>query len=192
MLQPRTFTALAAVTVAAAVLTVPRALYAQEDDAFVPQMPAPPTKVHEKLQESVGEWNGTIDSNYPGMPPMKSAATETVTSLGPYHTVSRFSCDFMGMPYEGLGTMGYDPETETMHGTWTDSVNTYHNVMKGKMDLETGTVDMIYEAPAPDGSGLVRHRNHVQLGKDQYSIHFYMGAEGDELHFMTLEMKRKK
>lgn len=191
MFQLRTLAALTVcVAGAAAAATLPAGLL-QDDEAQAP-MPAEPTDVHKKLLQGVGDWVGTIESTYPGMPPMKSAATETVTALGPYHTVSRFRCEFMGMPYEGLGTMGYDPETETMHGTWTDNANTYQLVMKGEMDLEKGIIDMVYDAPAPDGSGPIRHRNHTELTDDAYSITFYMGAEDEEKQFMRIDMKRKK
>ena len=40
---------------------------------------------------------------------MKVQATDTVEAHGRFFTVSRFQADMMGMPFEGISTVGYDP-----------------------------------------------------------------------------------
>ena len=59
--------------------------------------------------EGVGTWEGTLTMLIPGEPEQTIAASEVIEPLGDYWTQSRFSCEFMGQPFTGTATMGYDP-----------------------------------------------------------------------------------
>lgn len=151
----------------------------------MPPMPEP-TEQHKHLQKQVGEWEGTITMLLPGMPNTPTPAKETVRSLGGFWTVSDFQCDFMGMPYQGHGTNGYDAQKGKYVGTWIDSFGSPLAVMEGEWDDASQMVVWKWEAPDMTGQ-VVPHRSQVKIGKDSYKMDFYTDGE----HSMVIEMKRK-
>lgn len=165
----------------------------QEDDA-APAMGMPvPTEVHKRMLEGVGVWTGRMTASYPGMPPMSSDVEEVVEALGPFHTVTDFHAEFMGVPYHGHGIMGFDEASGEAFGTWTDNMSPHTSFMRGSVEIDgdTTTTEMRYEAPTPTGE-MLPHRNvSVQKG-DTYKMTFYMGEGDAEVQTMTLELVRKK
>ncbi|MCB9903381.1 MAG: DUF1579 family protein [Planctomycetes bacterium] len=157
---------------------------------FPQEMPKP-TEQHKMLMKSVGTWEGTLTMSMPGMPTEGVAAKEVVTAFGPFWTTSHFTCDFMGMPFEGSGLMGYDPNKEKYLGTWIDNMSPALAVMEGELDEESGKLTMHYEAINMMTGEMTPHSNVMTMGENSYTLEFYMG-EGDEaMHTMTIEMKRK-
>lgn len=151
-----------------------------------------PTKVHEALLSSVGDWEGTLTMMMPGMEPMASPCSETVKAFGPYHTVMDFKCSFMGMEFMGHGISGYDPKTEKLHGTWTDTMSMHTSVMSGTTDLESGRTEMHWKAYVMGSDDLVPHRYVMDRKDDSYKMTFYQGEGDAEFTSMTIEMSRKK
>ena len=185
MFQMRTLTALAiAAAGVAAAAVLPVALSAQET---VPK----PSPVHDMMLKGVGEWVGTLDSTYPGTPAMKVDATETVTALGAFHTVSDFRCEFMGMPYRGFGTTSYDAKTKMVLNTSTDNMNPSTSVMRGTIDLDSGVTNLAWAAPGPGGD-LIPHRAVITASDNKYEMEFYMGEGDAEIRSMVISMTRKR
>jgi hypothetical protein len=158
--------------------------------APAPEMPMPqPTAEHKRLLEGVGTWEGTLTNYMPGAPPQSVAAKEVVEPIGEFWTQSRFTCDFMGMPYLGTGVTGYDARKKKYIGTWTDNMSGYFAFMEGDMDASGKRMVMHYEAP--DMTGAIQpHRIETVFGTDSYTSSFYMG-EGAGTKVMTIEMKRR-
>ena len=147
-----------------------------------------PAEEHAMLQRDVGSWTGTLTIWMPGMPEMKSDATEVIESVGPFWTQSRFTCDFMGMPYLGTGCLGYDAEKKEFVGTWIDNMSSAFALMKGELDAETNSVVMHWSAP--DMTGQVQpHRSVSVVDGDTRTSTFYVG-EGEGTKSMVIEMKR--
>ena len=134
-----------------------------------------------------------MSAQYPGMPPMQSKVTETVEALGPFHTVTDFHAQFMGVPYHGHGIMGYDEASGEAFGTWTDNMSPHTSFMRGTVEVEgdTTTIEMRYEAPGPTGE-MLPHRNVGVHTGDRYSMTFYMGEGDAEVRTMTLELQRSE
>ena len=151
-----------------------------------------PTKHHEMVQAGVGEWTGTITMNMPGEPePMVSPCTETVTAVGQLWTTSRFEMDFMGTPFSGSSTLGYDPKKEKFVGTWIDSMSTSITVMEGEFDEKKNAMVMHYEMFDQMSQQMKNVRNEYVFEGETYSVTFYdVGEEGDTLT-MKMDMKRK-
>lgn len=157
---------------------------------FPQEMPKP-TEHHKLLMKSVGKWEGTLTMTMPGMPTEGVAATEEITAFGPFWTTSRFECDFMGMPFMGSGSMGYDPAKGKYLGTWIDNMSPALAVMEGEMDEESGKLTMHYEAMNQMTGEMTPHSNVMTMSENAYTLEFYMGEGDDAQHTMTISMKRK-
>ncbi|MDA8593137.1 DUF1579 domain-containing protein [Planctomycetota bacterium] len=180
---------LATLTAAA---TLSGAVVQDDADAGGMQMPQP-TEEHERMLAGAGLWKGVMKATYPGMPPMSSAVTETVEALGPFHTLTDFRAEFMGVPYHGHGIMGFDEAKGEAFGTWSDNMSPHTSFMRGtvKSEGDTTTIEMRYEAPTPMGE-MVPHRNVGVHTGDTYKMTFYMGEGDEEVQTMTLDLKRAK
>ncbi|MEM6673055.1 MAG: DUF1579 family protein [Planctomycetota bacterium] len=188
MFQLRTLAATAVVVAGVATAAVlPATSLFQEAPPMVP-----PTKVHDLLLESVGDWEGVLRMEMPGMPQTEFSATETVKGIGGYHTMSDFHADMMGAPYHGHGIASYDPKTETMLMTWSDSMQSHTSIMRGTVDMEKKTIAMKWEAPTMGADTMAPHRSVTKLMGDSYETNFFVGEGDTEIKMMTISMKRKK
>jgi len=160
----------------------PAALFGQD------MMPKP-TEEHTLLQKSVGTYEGTVTMHVPGLPQDPVPATDTISALGKFWTTSRFESNFGGMPYSGVGQMGYDPAKKQYIGTWAESLSPHLSIMEGVHDKESGKLIMRYEAPDMTGK-LTQHRHEIAYNDKGYTIEFYMGEGDSAMHSMTIEMTR--
>lgn len=99
-----------------------------------------PTAEHNKLKETTGVWN--VESTFymdpnPDVPPMVSQAKETVEMFGPFWTCSTYESDFMGQPFFGKSTLGFDPEKGEYVSTWMDTMSPTFFHFRGKYEGET-------------------------------------------------------
>src|SRR5262245_2273395 len=99
-----------------------------------PELPKP-GKEHQWLQQLAGEWDCDVEMYMePGKPPQKCKGTESIRSLGGFWTLSEQKGEFMGMSFNGLLTLGYDPEKEKYVGTWVDNMTNYLWKYEGSLD----------------------------------------------------------
>ncbi len=165
--------------------------------AFAAARPAPvaqelpqPNEIHKAIVASAGEWEGTLTMwMAPDAPPMTVPAKESISAIGAYWIQSRFTCDFMGMPFLGTGCVGFDTTKDKVVGTWIDNMTTHLAVMEGEVDLATGKGVMRYMAPDPMTGALVPHRIESVDTADTRTSTFYIG-EGAGTKSMVIEMKR--
>ena len=105
-----------------------------------------PGKEHEAIVAGAGKWEGTLtmfgDQEMPPIP-----VQQTVEAIGPFWTQTRFTGDFMGMPYVGTGCVGYDPSTKKYVGTWIDNTWSAFGLMEGERGAD-GKLVMRWTAPA--------------------------------------------
>lgn len=105
-----------------------------------PPMPQP-TSEHESLREAAGTWKVACTFYMePGQPPMECQATETVEMVGGFWTVSKYETEFMGMPFIGRATLGYEPHNDRWVSTWIDSMAPHLFYMTGKQEGDTLTL----------------------------------------------------
>lgn len=143
---------------------------------------------HQRLLEGVGRFEGTMTAYAMGPEPITAPATDTITALGSFWTISTFETNLMGMPYTGTGHFGFDAETGKHIGTWIDSMSPLMARMEGEED-EEGNLVMRWMGPNMDGSAMVPHWSISEHREDGYTSTFYMG-EGEGTMNMVLEMKR--
>lgn len=188
MFQVRTLTALALTAVGVAAASVLPSGPFSQDDWGAPE----PTEVHELLQKSVGEWEGTMKSYMPGMDPMEVPAQETVKALGPFHTFTHFRAEFFGNLFEGMATTSYDPKSNELVNTWMDNGSMHTSIMRGTIDPKTGRSEMRWRAPMGGVGDPVAQRSVTEHDGDTYVMTFFSGEGKDEIEFMSLSMKKKK
>ncbi len=104
-----------------------------------------PGEAHKHLQTYVGTWD-TVTSvwmNGPGTTPMTSSGTSIFKSvLGGNWIMEEHSGSMMGMPYNGVGMMGYDNYKKLYVGTWFSNMGTEMLQMAGGRHPKTGVVRM--------------------------------------------------
>jgi len=121
---------------------------------------ATPGEAHAKLAKQCGEWE--ISSKMwmaPGAPPMESRGHATLRMvLGGRYQAQEFHGDFGGMPYEAMGTTGYDNQRRAYLGTWIDNMGTGLMTMEGA-ETAPGVFTYTGEMVDPAGGGMERFRS---------------------------------
>jgi hypothetical protein len=182
----RKFVALAVV----AAVVAGSALSRSKDET--PKAPTP-QKEHGWLKQLTGEWEYVCEAVMePGKPAIKSKGTETTRSLGEFWAVSEYKGDFMGTPFAGLMTVGYDAEKKKYVGTWVCSMCDRLSKYEGAVDGKTLTLET--EGPNPATGKLVKMKDVIELkGNDHKVMTSYAQTDdGKWVTFMTLNAKRKK
>ena len=174
-----------ALIVAAGALTIAATTSTAQDP-----MMEQPTDHHKIVQRAVGDWKGTLTSYMPGMPETPMPATEHTDAVGGFWTNTTFQCDFMGMPYKGVGVVGYSAKDKKFLGTWTDSTSSFFAMMEGDYDKEKDILTMRWTGPDMTGA-MVPHRYEVAMRDDGYTSTFFVGENGGEKS-MVIEMERVK
>lgn len=95
-----------------------------------------PGEPHKSLAHMAGEWTFTNKAwMVPGQPPTESSGTmHAELLLGGRYVEHTWKGNFMGMPFEGRGTDGYDNVAKQYVSSWVDNMGT------GIM-YQTGTCD---------------------------------------------------
>lgn len=149
-----------------------------------------PTEQHKQLLQGVGTWEGKLTMYMPGLPDQTVPAKEVVEAIGGFWTQSKFTCDFMGMPFLGSGCMGYDPRSGHYVGTWVDNFTDELAVMTGEMDSTGKTLIMRWTSHDPMTGEPMQQRDETTFTADSYTATFFHGA-GAGTKAMVIEMKRK-
>jgi hypothetical protein len=175
--------ALAVVSVSVLALAVPAL-------AQVPGMPTPGPE-HEMLKKDVGTWDATVEMFMaPGAPPAVSKGTETVTMLGAFWQLTEFKSEMMGQPFEGRGTMSYDPAKKKFVGTWVDTMAPAYYTVEGTYDAATKTLTGVMDGP--DQTGAVTKTKETTEWKDADNRVFTMYAPDGKTPAMRISYKRRK
>ncbi len=155
----------------------------------VAQPPAPkPGPEHEMLHKFAGDWDCTVA--FMGQESKATAHSRVI--LGGFWLVENFKGEFGGAPFEGRGTMGYDPVKKKYVGSWIDSMSPSLFVMEGEYDKDNKCFTETGEGPGQDGK-LMKMKNHYEF-KDADTIVFtmYMVADGKYQEAFKITYHRKK
>ena len=101
-----------------------------------------PGPMHKWMEKTNGNWEADLTQWMdPKAPPMKAKATIVQSSvLGGRYVVGKFTGTMMGMPFEGMSTMGYDNAKKIFVSTWIDNVGTGIVHMTGTYNEATKTL----------------------------------------------------
>jgi len=155
-----------------------------------PPMPQP-TAEHRLLKEHAGKWKVACKFYMdPSQPPMEVQATETIEMVGEFWTVSKYECDFMGAPFVGRATMGYEPHAQRWVSTWVDAMSPVLFHFTGKQVGDTITMEG--DAFSCMTNSVLRHRTtEKHLGKDERIFEMFARMpDGKEIKMMTSHYRR--
>lgn len=157
-----------------------------------PEMPQP-TAEHNALLEKVGRWN--VHCTYfmdPSQPPMENEAVETIEACGAFWTISNFEASWLGMPFNGRCTNGYNPMTGKYVATWIDSMMPHMFVMEGGYDADNKILSMTCEGPhMATGQNTTYRSTQEGLpdGKHRFEM-FVTNPDGSESKMMSYVYSR--
>ncbi len=166
----------------------------QQDAAAMQAMMAAmtPGEHHDHLKKLTGKHTYTMKMYMaPGAPPVESTGTRTAEMLlGDRFLEEKYSGNFMGMPFEGLGFMGYDNVNKQYVGTWMDNMSTGIMDMHGTCDK--GSWSMTGEGTDPATGKKMTTRSVLKIVDDNtFTLEMFgPGADGKETKMFEMTCKR--
>ncbi|MGH7566415.1 MAG: DUF1579 domain-containing protein [Gemmatimonadota bacterium] len=180
-------------------LLPPAAVAAQDpmQDQMAAMMEAvAPDENHQVLEAYKGSWNHALKFYpAPGATPMEMTATSVAEmSMGGRYLVSEFDGSFMGSPFEGRETMGYDKVKGKYFSLWHDNMSTGPMVLWGDWDQASNTLTMEGTVSDPmSGNPEVAVRNTSQI-LDDATIHYENwgpGPDGEMFKMMEIHSTKQ-
>ncbi len=156
-----------------------------------------PGEAHKQLKKIVGTWD-TVTSVWmggPGAPPMTSQGTSTFKSvLGGNWIMEEHAGSMMGMPYNGVGMMGYDNYKNLYVGTWFSNMGTEMLQMAGARHPETGVMTMYGTMDEPQLGVHGRTVKYVTTpkGDDFFTFAIIDLHAGDDYKVIEIKYTRRK
>ncbi len=155
-----------------------------------------------KMHEMMASWNGTWNAEttiweYEGASPQKSSGTAVNSMiLGGRYQSSKHNGNMMGMPFEGLSTMGYDNATKQFVSTWIDSWSTGIMTMAGTWDEAAKTLTLTGTMPdiaRPGKETFMKQVSTVVNDNTQNMVMYSPDPKtGKEYKIMEINLTRKK
>jgi len=167
---------------------------AAEMEAFQKSMT--PGEQHKRMARMVGDWTFTNKMwMAPGQPPAESGGTMHAEALmGGRYIEHHWSGNFMGMPFEGRGTEGYDNVTKQYRSTWIDNMGT--GIMTQTGTCDDGGKKCTYTGTMADpmtGKDTTTRSVITWVDNDTFTNEMYGNdPSGKEMKMMEITAKRKK
>lgn len=157
------------------------------------QEPPTPGPQHLKIARSAGSWDCVIDMiGEDGKPTQSKGTTEARMLLGGLWLVDEFKGDFMGAPFEGHGTTGYDPAKGKVVVTWIDSWTPSLLLLEGDFDASGKVLTVSGMGVGMDGKP-AKYRNVTTWHSDDkfvFEMHV-TGSDGKEVKGLTITYTRR-
>lgn len=156
---------------------------------------ATPGDVHKTMSGMVGTWDTVIKNYADPSTPTETKGTSTFTSiLDGRYIQENAEGNFMGMPFHGMGTFGYDNAMKKYVGTWVDNMGTGIMMNSGTSDDGGKTVNWSGKATDPMTGTEQSYRSVMHMmSNDQYHFEMYgPGMGGKEMKMMEITYNRRK
>lgn len=156
---------------------------------------AEPGEHHKHLAMMEGDWTYELKSWTPGVPE-PTESTGTVSSkwiLGGRFLWSEWKGEYLGVPFQGIATDGYDKVNEQYTGTWMDSMSTGVATFSGDCE-DSGKVRTMHgEFTEPMSGQKIKSKGVTTiLGDGSYKYESFMVMpDGSEFKNMEIVAKRK-
>jgi hypothetical protein len=169
------------------------------DEAMMTKMKeySTPGENHEVLNYFIGDWDYTMKWwMAPQTPPQESSGTGEIESIMDGRFIEQtFMGTWMGEPFKGLGTMGYDNLKKQYVFTWIDNMSTGIMTSKGSYDsaAKTLTESGSHSCPISE-SGERSYKAVTQIIDDDtytYSVYTTDPQSGQEFKSMEIMYTRK-
>lgn len=147
----------------------------------------------EAIKKSVGVWDATMHMGGEAGGGGEATGVETAELLGDLWVLSKFEMDFGGMPFQGHGVMGYDPNKKMFVSTWVDSMQPFISMMEGTTD-ESGRIStMLGEWPDQGGTMQKWKSTSEWMDDDHRTFKMFMGDKDGEFNeMMSIDYSRRK
>lgn len=164
-----------------------------------------PGKHHELLDAHVGTWETSFRVWMdPSAPPVETkGVTQMKWILGKRFILQEYKGEMLmpdetgqmkSVPYEGMGTLGYDNYRNLYVGTWISNLQTNLLTMSGSMDPSGKALRMFGEMDEPMLNVIGRTVKYVTTMKDKDTLIFecFDLHASDTYKVFEIEYKRKK
>ena len=145
---------------------------------------ATPGPNHKLLDYSVGTWD-TLVRTWDQKTGETQESTGKSTSkwvLDGHYVKTKYTGEFMGMPFEGIGICGYDNIKKTFVSTWMDSMSTGIVTEQGSYDPASKTFTFKSEFPDPSGKTIKSKSTIKIIDNNKHVLTMYHSEPGkDEL-----------
>lgn len=155
-----------------------------------------PGENHKHLARYVGDWTFTnkmwMD---PSQPPTESTGTMHGESLmGGRYVRTHWKGSMMGMPFEGIGTDGYDNMAKKYVSAWIDNMGTGILVSTGTCEDNGNKCNTSGDMLDPmSGQNMTLRQVTTWSGNDAFVFEMFGNdPSGKEMKMMEMSLKRKK
>ena len=168
-----------------------------QQDAMMEMMmkAAAPGPMHELLKPMAGNWKTTAKSwMQPGTEPQVSEGTcESTWILGNRYLQSSYKGDMGGMPFEGVGIMGYDNMKKEFVSTWMDNMGTGVAMSEGTADASGKVLTMKTMMGDPKSGKMVPYKFVTKvMDENTYTMTMMNLKGGKEQTEMEITYTRMK
>jgi uncharacterized protein DUF1579 len=157
---------------------------------------AMPGAGHKILESLVGEWN--VESRFwiggPGGEPSTSKGSAKVRwLLGNRYVQEEFSGEMMSMPFQGIGTTGYDNFKKKYLSTWIDSMGTGILVSEGTADASGKVLTFLGKMDEPATGQKDKPTKYIIriLGPDKREFEMHDLSLGEKSKVFEMTYTRK-
>jgi hypothetical protein len=151
-----------------------------------------PGEHHEHMKKLAGNHTYTMKMWMdPAAPPQESTGKRTSEFLlGGRFLEEKYTGTFMGMPFEGIGILGYDNVKKQYVGTWIDNMST--GIMTSHGTCDKGSWTMTGESTDPMTGKTWTSRSVVKIVDDNTFVMEMYGPAPDGKEYKMMEMTCKK
>jgi hypothetical protein len=157
---------------------------------------ATPGAEHKRLDAYAGSWNvHTKMWMAPDAPAMESDGTATAAWIfGGRYLEMNVKSEFMGQPFEGRSTIGYNNMRKTYESTWIDNMGTAISMMKGSFsaDGKTFTYEGKMDDPMTGEKDKAMRFIETIVSPDEIHSEAHDPSLGKKSKVMEMVYKRKK
>lgn len=155
-----------------------------------------PGDAHKLLDHMVGTFDAKVTSwMMPGAPPtVSTGVSENHWVLGNRYVEENFSGNFNGMPFSGIGYMGYDNGKKQYFSTWIDNMST--GIMTSTGSTADNGKNWNFKSNATDpmtGKDSAGEAKVTVADADHFSMEMWgAGPDGKNYKMMQIDYTRKK
>jgi hypothetical protein len=147
---------------------------------------------HELMKQLTGNHTYTMKMWMdPSQPPTESTGKRSAELLlGGRFLQEKYSGNFMGMPFEGIGWLGYDNAAKEWVGSWVDNMGTGIMSSHGTCDKNVWTMTGESTDPATGKKWTSRSTLKI-VDPDTFTMEMYgPGADGKETKMFEMTCKK--
>lgn len=154
-----------------------------------------PSDIHKEMAKWDGEWTEDIQIwMAPGGPSQSMQATcVNKMLLGGRYQESKTTGSFGGMPFEGIGTTGWDNARKVLISSWIDNMGTGMIYMEGKWNEATKSAEFKGKSTDPMSGKSLDIRQVMKIVDDNTQVmEQYTTQDGKEFKSLEIKFTRKK